>query len=435
MGVVDRLKRLTGENQAKPDDKQALLGDLRRRIETIMSRRDRPVPTPLRLPPVPLSEVVAGEEITNAHGVFFCAFTRHAGSSRHGHTLIRDCASLDMPAASLLANQPRLAECLGRDALFLDTETTGLAGGTGTFPFLIGLGWFEDEGFVTAQLFARDYSEERPMLAFLQETAAEKRFLITFNGRAFDINLLAARFVLNRLADPFPSMPHLDLLNPARKILAHRTSNCRLVTLEDEVLGFSREGDVPGWEIPQRYFDWLRFRNAHLLGDVFEHNRYDIISMAALARHLSDVLSGRPTDPHPGDLLAAARLLHERGRIEAAQALLETIITTPTAPAAEARRLLSLVHKRRGHWHLAVGMWAELLAQDAADAFAAEELAKFCEHRTHDYARAIALVRQALACPGISPRVQADLAHRLERLLVKEAARMGCHTKHELRPE
>lgn len=435
MGVVDRLKRLTGEDQPKPDDKQALLNDLRRRIDAIMARRDQNAPaTPARLPRAPLAEVVSGEEVANAYGAFFFSRTRHPGDSRHGTARIRDLIHIDMPAAGLLANQPGLAAYAPPDALFLDTETTGLSGGTGTLPFLIGLGWFEGPDFITCQLFARDYSEERAMLAFLQETAAEKRFLITFNGKAFDINLLTTRFVLNRLADPLAGMPHLDLLNPSRKILAHRTSNCRLVTLEDEVLGFTRVGDVPGWEIPQRYFDWLRFRNAHLLADVFEHNRYDIVSMAALACHLTRVLAHGESHHHPGDLLAAARLLHERGNLAASQARLETVIAGYPAPQAiEARKLLSLIHKRHGHWHLAVPMWEEILAQDPGDLFAAEELAKYCEHRTHDYSRAIALVGQALSHRP-SEREQADLAHRLERLLTKEAVHMDCQRKEDPSP-
>ncbi len=163
-----------------------------------------------------------------------------------------------MEATAFLAG-PRMSQDMSiEDGLFLDTETTGLAGGTGTFPFLIGLGWFEAGSFVTCQLFARDFSEERAMLRYLSELASGKQFLVTFNGKAYDLNLLAARFILNRSPDTLTTMPHIDLLHPSRRIFAHRLENARLSTIETHVLGVKREGDVPGFEIPQRYFDWLQ---------------------------------------------------------------------------------------------------------------------------------------------------------------------------------
>lgn len=426
MSVIDRLKRLTHETAPTLQDKQAIISDLRRRMDAILARRIpsvlRPAPS-YHEPPQPLEDVITGEAIENTFGACFFTRTRHNGTSTHGDRLIRDLTAIDMQAAGLLASSPDLKHLHIGDALFLDTETTGLSGGTGTFPFLIGLGWFEGDAFITCQLFARDYPEERAMLAFLQEMASGKRFLVTFNGRAFDINLLTTRYVLNRLPDPLAGKPHLDLLNPARRLLAHRTSNCRLVTLEAEVLGFTRVGDVPGAEIPQRYFDWLRSRNPHLLADVFEHNRYDIVSMAALASHLTSVLSGRhePRHAHPGDLLAAARLHHERGSLDSSQHLLEAIICSHTTPhVIDARKLLSLIHKRLGRWQQAVPIWEELLACDPGEIFAAEELAKCCEHRIHDFERAIVLVEQALAHPHrYSETDRANLTHRLNRLLTK----------------
>ena len=426
MNVIDRLKRLTGEQSTpKPDDKKAVLNDLRRRIEGIMSRREQAAPRPVRpARPVPhdLSHALSGEEITNAHGACFFTRNRHAGSSLHGHSLIRDCVRIDMPSAAIMSSQHQLTRFTPQDALFLDTETTGLSGGTGTFPFLVGLGWFEAGDFITCQLLARDFSEERAMLAFLEELAADKRFLVTFNGKAFDVNLLGTRYVLSRLPDPLSGMPHLDLLNPSRRLLSHRTSNCRLVTLEAEVLGFKRSGDIPGWEIPQRYFDWLRTRDSGLLVDILEHNRYDIVSMAALAALLTSVLSGRqPHTQHHGDLLAAAKVLHERGHLPESRSLLEAMLEHPDQThTCDARRLLSLNHKRGGRYSQAVPIWEDLLARDPGDIFAAEELAKWCEHKSRDITRAISLVEQALAAQqALDAGVRAALDHRLQRLLTK----------------
>ena len=269
MSLKDRLGRLTGEGAkpARPDPRRDTIGELRKRIEEVMNRRDRlvrPDPAASRRPGIPLEQVVTGEEAVTDHGRFFFSRSRMEKADRHGHALVRDLSRLDMGGVGILAGSDTFAGLSPEDALFIDTETTGLAGGTGTFPFLIGLGWFEGEAFVTCQLFARDFSEEPPMLAYLQELAADRRFLVSFNGRAYDLNLLSARFVLNRQRDTLAGMPHLDLLHPGRRLLRHRMENARLVTIEACVLGLERQGDVPGWEIPQRYFDWLRRRDGRL---------------------------------------------------------------------------------------------------------------------------------------------------------------------------
>ena len=128
------------------------------------------------------------------------------------------------------------------------------------------------------------------MLAHLSELASAKRFLVTFNGRAYDLNLLSSRYILNRKEDVLLGMPHIDLLHPSRRMFAHRLENARLLTIEAHVLGVRRADDVPGYEIPQRYFDWLRRRDGRLMEDVFRHNRFDIVSMASLRKYLRPVL-------------------------------------------------------------------------------------------------------------------------------------------------
>ncbi|MCK7506667.1 MAG: ribonuclease H-like domain-containing protein [Desulfobacterales bacterium] len=236
------------------------------------------------------------------------------GASLHGNRNIREAFDFDMSAAAMLANNPLISGYRSSDALFLDTETTGLAGGTGTMAFLIGLGWFEDGHFQVRQILARDFGEEKAALFYLKEIAGRKKFLVTFNGKAFDVNLLTTRFIMNRMQSDLAGLPHLDLLHPSRRILGHRLENCRLVTLESDILGVQREGDIPGWEIPQRYFDWLRHRDPRLLSDIFEHNRLDVISMATLTAHLVEILTAQSAAKytHADDYLAAARLLLKR---------------------------------------------------------------------------------------------------------------------------
>jgi uncharacterized protein YprB with RNaseH-like and TPR domain len=431
MGVKDRLQRLTGEKsidsgptQTGDGSRAEELRTLRERIDAVLSRRPEGRLTETspaaRGRGVPLEELVPGGEIANEAGAFFCAEHLIGGSARHGRFCIRDLAPLDTDRLAVLGNVPVLRGLDYRRALFLDTETTGLAGGTGTVAFLIGLGWFEGDGFVTRQLFARDYAEERAALTCMQELLRGRQFLVSFNGKAFDANLLAARFIMNRLPDPLAGLPHLDLLHPARRLLSHRLSDRRLGALEASLLGFEREGDIPGSEIPQRYFDWLRRRDGRLMADVFEHNRLDILSLAALAAHLAELL-----DPdrdmswrHPGDLLAAARLFLIRDRPgEAVRLLVPLTQGSCLETAREAGRELSLHFKRRDQWPAAVAIWEEMVRRDGADLFALVELAKWCEHRRRDFAQALALTMRACNCADrLAPDDLPGLNRRLERL-------------------
>ncbi|MDD5168300.1 MAG: ribonuclease H-like domain-containing protein [Syntrophales bacterium] len=425
MSVKNRLQRLTGEKETPPEtapSKVEELSKIRQRVEAILSRRPEgraPMDRP-RGHAIPLEDLIPGEEVTTDAGVFFCVHRTAPGSSRHGERCIRDLTPLDMKLVAVLANDQSIAHLDYTHGLFLDTETTGLSGGTGTVAFLIGLGWFEGGSFVTKQVFARDYAEEKATLAYLQDLLREKRFLVTFNGKAFDVNLLSTRFIMNRLRDPLTGLPHVDLLHSARRLLSHRLSDRRLGSLEESILGFSREGDIPGFEIPQRYFDWLRRRDGRLMADVFEHNRLDILSMAALVYYLADIIdpAGDKSSHHPGDLLAAGRLFVSRELNDDAVCLLDQVTGCMQGRAArDARRELSLLYKRSARWQEALALWEEMIRSDAGDVFALIELAKWCEHRAHDPARALALTRQALAHAASDSEInRGDIEHRRERL-------------------
>ena len=433
MSVINRLQRLTGEGSKEAGSQNGgqtraeEIRTLRERIDAVLSRRPEGftagTPTAGRGSGVPLEELVPGAETENEGGTFFCAHRVTGGSARHGRFCIRDIAPLDMGRLAVLANDPLLKALDYREALFFDTETTGLAGGTGTVAFLIGLGWFEGDGFVTRQLFARDYAEERATLLDLMALLRERRFLVSFNGKAFDANLLASRFIMNRLPDPLAALPHLDLLHPARRLLSHRLADRRLGALEAALLGFEREGDVPGSEIPQRYFDWLRRRDGRLMADVFEHNRLDILSLAALAAHLAELIHPDGETAHPGDRLAAARLFLARELPDEAVRLLDPLCGCASPETArEAARELSLHHKREGRWSEATALWEEMVRRDGEDRFALIELAKWHEHRRRDFARALALTERAGA-GRLSPDERADLVRRRERLERKLAMR------------
>jgi uncharacterized protein len=428
MSLKDRLGRLTGDavSPIPADLKQDSVSELRGKISEIMNRRERLGAHHISQEKdraVSLESVVAGEVLETPQGRFFFSRSRLNAVDFHGNTRVCDLFSSSMEAAAFLAGADVLKGLSMEDGLFLDTETTGLAGGTGTFPFLIGLGWFEAGSFITCQLFARDFSEEPAMLACLCELASRKRFLVTFNGKAYDLNLLATRFILNRSRGQLCNMPQIDLLHPSRRIYSHRLENVRLVTLEASVLGVRRGNDVPGHEIPQRYFDWLRRKDGRLMADVFRHNRLDVISMASLLKHLTDLVEGRPsTDPNHGDLLSVAKLHHDRGDLAAAGRILEPLSRSgQPGVARSARRSLSLIHKKTGQRHDAVALWEEMIALNPCDVFAAEELAKWYEHHVRDYGLAVEIVNGVL--DGKKHLDESDrlaMEHRLRRLLHKK---------------
>jgi hypothetical protein len=439
MKSIDKLKRLTGETIAKPSEpgaeeakhpqpsspeRQSQLDDLRRRIENVTSRTDgrtRAVKDEARVRGNQgLADILDGCEIENEHGHFFLVSRINRSASTHGHRTIREAWNFDMSAAAMLANNPIISAFSSEDALFLDTETTGLAGGTGTMAFLIGLGWFEDGHFQIRQILARDFGEEKAALFYLKEIAAQKKFLVTFNGKAFDVNLLTTRFILNRMQSDLAHVPHLDLLHPSRRILGHRLENCRLVTLEADILGVQREGDIPGWEIPQRYFDWLRRRDPRLLADIFEHNRLDVISMATLTAHLVDVLTAQALKQyaHPDDYLAAARLLLKRADEQGVDRILDIFQEdTCSEFSLESKKKLAQLYKRTGKINEATQIWRQMVTCEPVEFYAVSEMAKYLEHRAKDYIQAKELIETAFAGNNtFSADERTSLLHRLQRL-------------------
>lgn len=438
MKSIDKLKRLTGEDVAEkkieqaetipsPSERQSKLDDLRRRIDSVVTRtasRSKAVQEEAQSRGNRgLSEILEGSEVENEHGRFFLVSNIVRGASPHGNRNIREAFDFDMSAAAMLANNPLISGYHSSDALFLDTETTGLAGGTGTMAFLIGLGWFEEGHFQVRQILARDFGEEKAALTYLKEISARKKFLVTFNGKAFDVNLLTTRFIMNRMQSDLAGLPHLDLLHPSRRILGHRLENCRLVTLESDVLGVQREGDIPGWEIPQRYFDWLRRRDPRLLSDIFEHNRLDVISMATLTAHLVEILTAQAAAKytHADDFLAAARLLLKRANAQGAQKILN-IFQEEICPefSSQSNKTLAQLYKRTGRIDEAAHIWRQMAACESVEFYAISELAKYMEHRERDYLQTKDLIENALAGNNaFSEDERESLSHRLKRLNTK----------------
>jgi len=228
-------------------------------------------------------------------GASHVATRTYEKTSRHGRVRTHSALDVTGDAVARLALDPALRAFDPATALFLDTETTGLAGGAGTIPFLVGVAWFEGSLLHVEQHLVTEPGTERPLLVRLGERLRAARSIVTFNGKTFDLPLLRTRFVLERVEVP-ESLPHLDLLHVARRIYGARVDRCNLTTLERDVLGFEREGDIPGEEIPERYLRFLREGDRAGLLPVVEHNAWDLAALAALVGELGARISRAEAD-------------------------------------------------------------------------------------------------------------------------------------------
>jgi uncharacterized protein YprB with RNaseH-like and TPR domain len=332
--------------------------------------------------------------------------------------------------------------------LFFDLETTGLAGGAGTYAFLVGCGYFEGSTFQTRQFFLADYADERDLLRGVSEFLERFRGVVTFNGRTFDLPIMATRYSMQRVRSPFEDLPHVDLLHPARRLWRRRASpgdrpgradphtgrgrgeqaSCALGALERAILDIERVGDVPGAEIPGRYFAYIRGGDATPLVDVFEHNRLDLVSLAALtAVVLTMVEGGAEAARNSRECLALGRLFDERGQVDRAKAcyaLAARLAEPPWEPddafaRAEALKRLAVQLRRERRHEEAAALWLQIAEAGACDAGLAieaiEALAIHHEHRSKDLGAARAYAVRALEAGPQAPS-RRELEHRLDRL-------------------
>lgn len=295
--------------------------------------------------------------------------------------------------------------------LFLDTETTGLSGGTGTCAFLIGLAWWDGGGLQVEQFFMRDFHEEHSILHELAARLAERPVLVTFNGKSFDWPLLENRFTMTRAMAMPRLAAHLDLLHPARALWKLRLGSVRLVELERHVLdapklGWHREQDVLSSMIPQHYFDYLRGGPAAPLAAVVRHNQMDLRGLAALPGRIEALLTAASRADQGVDsldLFGLSRFLQKRGDSERAHAACSQAldIGLPSEFRPQARRELAQLAKRRGDHAAAALLWHELAAEITDNALdgihACEQLAVYYERKVKNLARAMEFARLALA--------------------------------------
>ena len=375
----------------------------------------------------PIQSVMEGRFVPTRQGETFVSEQTYSTDYRHGSTPLR--GSVPLTTIAQWARDARLTDLPLESFAFLDTETSGLAGGTGTYAFLVGVGRFEGEEFRLAQFFMRDPSEEAALLEGLMDFLAPCAAMVTFNGKAFDAPLLVTRYSLHSIPVPFKDFAHLDLLPLARRLWRDRLPSRALKYLEENVLAAPRTSEeVPGYEIPYLYFDYLRTGDAAPLKGVFYHNAMDIVALAALMNHMATILHA-PFDgqvQHGLDFIALAKLFEDLDRREEAARLYERGLEVGMGEDdfGAAVQRLSALQRRRGDIEAAAVLWQKAAAE--GHVYAHIELAKYHEHHRRDYAEALkwTLSAEELVSTLDIPRYEyrhwkEELEHRKKRLKEK----------------
>ena len=314
-----------------------------------------------------------------------------------------------------------------RRALFIDTETTGLSGGAGTVAFLVGVGFVQGGIFTVEQYLMPDYAGEPALLARLAEKLPDYDTAVHFNGRTFDMPLLHSRFVLQRMENLWKEMDQLDLLIPARRLWKLRLGSCRLSSLEEKVLGIPRGEDIPGSEIPGRYFEAVKTGSLAGLEDVISHNRQDIVTLSSLLCVLAERFE-RPEDAQETmDLFSLGKALEKQGEIRQARRLYH-IAATPRPIrsardlagekyAGEANWRLFRIYRREGRYDDAEKALKSMLRRGQMGRVPKLELCKLYEHRMKRYPEALEIARELVeVCP---PSERAELQKREARIKQK----------------
>jgi len=389
----------------------------------LVNRQKEPFtrPAAVRSEPDRLEQILGATAKTNQYGQYFSLYCWCGDPPRYTPAI--EALRLLMPGAPDEIADPE-------QWLFLDTETTGLAGGSGTYAFLVGLAWWEGGGLQIEQFFMRDYSEERSLLFALAERIAVRPVLVTFNGKSFDWPLLETRYRMSRKISPPTPRAHLDFLHPARNLWRLRLGSVRLSELERHVLGWDRGADVLSDLIPRIYLDFVRGGSPERLIPVFNHNQMDLRGLAALSSRILLLLSDAENEGQDGlELFAVSRICEKRRENTRARKLYEKSIASvlPTETDREARRSLARLAKREGDFTLACELWQGALGNSRHGYNAYEQLAIYYEHKARDTEEARRVVQQAIEelrranqmgdiAPAAYREIKAKFDHRIARL-------------------
>jgi hypothetical protein len=391
-----------------------------------------------------VSDVLGGRIVTNAFGRALVIDRRYESERFHGRTSVGAIEFRDNDRLRLLDPLLPPPDGVGSRMLFVDLETTGLSGGAGTMAFLVGCGWFDLGAFQVRQFLLTSYAAERALLCAVAECLRDTSLLVTYNGKTFDVPVMETRWLFHRMPLPLESVRHFDMLHPARRLWRRRDGEpdeeacCRLSTLERVLCGVDRVGDVPGMEIPTRYFRFLRTGDAMPLEPVLEHNRIDLISLAAVTAAAVRLVDEGPCACRDAcEALSLGTVFERANAWEQATACFRLAADDASAPVdirAEALYRLALRLRRDRRYDEAAHIWRRVLDLAGAASrrrpsllpelrrFAARQLAIHHEHRERDYEGARELTLQLLED---WEREQTDSRKRLARLERKIARTTG----------
>jgi len=356
--------------------------------------------------------------------------------TKYGKNRIADGLSIKGEILCYLSKNEAFADLDLSTALFLDLETTGLAGGTGTVPFLVGLGYYRDDRFHVVQFFLGEMGEEERLIGELVRFFKEMDFqsVVTYNGKAFDLPLLETRFILHRERFALGELPHLDLLFSARSLWKHKHESCRLFHLAQQIVAADRAEDIPSAEIPFRYFDYLRSGDFSLIEPILYHNQEDILSLlglmisaAKLFAEEEDMLAGEEFDAL--DMIGVGNVLESAGDKKKSMTFFERALSRdlPEEISVVIKWKLSMDFKRNRDWERAISLWQDLSSLDdrgreftrpkMIQLSSYRELAMYYEHKAKKYDVAKKTSEEGLALSlNVSLGFQKDFEHRLERL-------------------
>lgn len=385
---------------------------------------------------LPIEKVISGQFHPTIFGDVFISEKQYPADYKHG--IIEFSTKIDLSTLISWSRIPLDSATPIEEFVFLDTETSGLTGGMGTLVFLVGLGYWKKDHYHLSQLFLREPDEESAFLTALEEYLTPFKVLVTYNGKSFDAPLLNNRFVMNGFQSPIKKKYHIDLLSLTRRIWRNRLDDRSLGNLEHEILSLTRSADeIPGWMIPQIYFEYLQTLNASPLQGVFYHNQIDILSLSALFVHLAQLLKNPliAENPQSLDLIAIARLYEELSDYTRAVQLYEASldIGLPTHFFIQTLYRFANLHRRNGKLSEALELWLKAAEYDEVDACI--EIAKFYEHKQKGYSQAIEWTELGLRNLEQSPmprylkkKRRVELEHRKQRLIQKQNRWKGQET-------
>jgi len=418
MDLKDRLEKIEG---------------LKKKVQKIsQNHQGRKSIVSVNKGPVFISEILSGNTIDTPYGSIF-----YTEKIIPLHTSFGDFSLAEVKEyfpgkehTYIAKSENSVGDITLDQALFFDTETTGLAGGAGTYIFLMGLGYFIEGAFCVRQYFMSDYHEEEAFLwAINQLFAQDFKLLVSYNGKCYDFPLMQTRFIMSRLPMQLNDCQHLDLLFPTRRLWKRRLQDCSLSNIEKNILKISRTEDIPGYLIPHVYFRYLQNKDSRPLKPIFSHNLQDIISLAILTAKIGQVLR----NPFHGsignngvDLYSIGRIYEVNKEYEYSSRCYEEALNCDLTDeeSLEVLKLCSYTYKRRGNWQQAETAWRDIISLSSEFIlYPYEELAKYFEHQLKDYSKAIKIVEDALTRlkkdnynPENKRKWIQELNHRLERI-------------------